>query len=32
MGELRAGGAGRPSLAVARKLQKELNVLKGMAV
>jgi hypothetical protein len=31
MGELRAGG-GRPSLAVARKLQKELNVLKGMAV
>ncbi len=32
MSKLRAGWADRPSLAVAQNLQKELNVLKGMAV
>jgi hypothetical protein len=32
MSELRARSAGRPSLALAQNLQKELNVLKGMAV
>jgi hypothetical protein len=32
MSEPRAGWAGRPSLALTWNLQKELNVLKGMAV
>lgn len=32
MSELRARSADRPSLVVPQNLQKELNVLKGMAV